>query len=707
VGGRQLSVRRARRPFAATRPLAALAAAAALAVPLAAALLPAAGAGAAQASGPPGPVVVVLVRSWTVEQARALAERTRFDGPNQVPAAAGLVSTLPADASFESRVLSLAGGARVDAKALRGGTSPAALETLRADNPGAAFSGLPPVRVLADPGLERAGLFGMGAGAPVDAAVLDPTRPLVVAVPQAGQDALTVLAVPDAARLAAVVGPLLRVGRVLAVGLEPPPGRARTAPYLELGGEAGLVTSDGTRRAGLVALEDVRATVQAGFGRAGERGTPSRVVATADPLGEVTVLDRRVAALVKARSLAVPLAAALAVLAGGLAVAARSRPRLAGTARELVLLALAVPCGYLVASVVAPPDGGAWLGLGLAVAVVLALAAGRAGRAAPAVLGLVLLALVAADLASGSEGLSRPLLGGSAYDGERFYGLGNGYFAYTLAAAALVVAFLPLRRPGAVALFVALALLDGLPALGADVGGALASMLTAAAALVLLDRRPVRGRRVALVAAGAVVAGLAVALGTGAVTGEATHASRFAGEVAGGGPAVAIRVFAHKLEVNAALLAGNPFAWAGPLATVLAGVLAYRWRPPTSAAAPAAAPEPGWAPGPDGPPAREALAPWPAPGGTQTKVVGQAAPADAPASDDQDAGTRPDPAPTPARLGARERVRRAVLVGVAGSVALIVLNDTGVTAAAGSGMFLLLALLWAWLPPRRVPDGPS
>jgi len=39
-------------------------------------------------------------------------------------------------------------------------------------------------------------------------------------------------------------------------------------------------------------------------------------------------------------------------------------------------------------------------------------------------------------------------------------------------------------------------------------------------------------------------------------------------------------------------------------------------------------------------------------------------------------------------------------VGVVGSVALVALNDTGVTAAAGSGMFLLLALFWAWLPAR-------
>ena len=71
------------------------------------ALLPAAPAGAQQQTTPTrfGDVSLVLIRSWTWEQARSLAEQTRFDGPNRIPAAVGLVSTLPPDASYQSRVL--------------------------------------------------------------------------------------------------------------------------------------------------------------------------------------------------------------------------------------------------------------------------------------------------------------------------------------------------------------------------------------------------------------------------------------------------------------------------------------------------------------------------------------------------------------------------------------------------------------------------
>src|SRR4051812_2678938 len=670
-----------------------------------------------------GAVTVVLVRSWTMEQARSLAEQTRFDGPSRIPAAVGLVSTLPPGASYESRVLSLATGRRVDAKALREGVSPATIQRLKEDNPDAEVGGLPPVRAMADAGLEDAGLFGLGAGAPVEPTLIDsstprfPSRPAAAparpgtirpAQQQPDRDADLVVAVEDAARLATFVPSLVRTGRVMVVGLEPQPGRARTAPYAELGGQAGLVTSDGTRRAGLVALEDVRATVLSANGQDPGRGTPVRVAAAEDPVGAVTVLDRQVAALVAARTFAIPAAVGAGIFAALAAVLAlRRRGRtLTAVARALVLLALAVPSGYLVASRVAPPSGPAWLGLGLAVAVLAAVAAGRAGRYAPAALGGLLLVLVTLDLLGGGEALSRPLLGGSAYDGERFYGLGNGYFAYFLTAAALVIAFLPVRRVVAVALFTGVALVDGLPALGADVGGALTAMLTAAVAWVLLAPRPVRPGRVVLIVAVALVAGLVLALGAGALTGDATHASRFAGEVAGGGPAVALRVFAHKLEVNAALLATNPFAWAGPLAVALAAALALRgsgWslRPrPSGAATRAAAAGAGRQDAAAPAPAASApAAPAPGPNGLVPDVLGERVRLGGLAGVAGGGAAAPGPnGLVPDVLG--ERVRLGVLAGVAGSVALIALNDTGVTAAAGSGMFLLLALAWAALAGR-------
>jgi hypothetical protein len=320
----------------------------------------------------------------------------------------------------------------------------------------------------------------------------------------------------------------------------------------------------------------------------------------------------------------------------------------------LLALTLALPPGYLVASMAEPvaarflgavPAGGwavAWVASGMAVAAALAAVAlrldpsGPAGRVpAPALLGGVLLALVALDLVLGGHGLSQPLVGGSAWDGERFYGLGNGYFAFSLAAVMLVAGFAPLSAVATAGLLVALGVVDGLPRLGADVGGALTSMLTAAAALVVLAPGRPRARRVVLLAGLAVAAAVAVALGAG-LGGPVSHAGRFA-ERLRQGPADAAGMVVDQLARNLRLLANSPFAWAGPLEVVLAGVIALR--PPA--------------------PLRD-LPEW---------------------------------------------TRRVLGLGALGSLLLILLNDTGVTATAGSGLFLLVIPAWAWLEGRR-PAGP-
>jgi hypothetical protein len=49
--------------------------------------------------------------------------------------------------------------------------------------------------------------------------------------------------------------------------------------------------------------------------------------------------------------------------------------------------------------------------------------------------------------------------------------------------------------------------------------------------------------------------------------------------------------------------------------------------------------------------------------------------------------------------------RRVLGLGAFGSLLLILLNDTGVTATAGSGLFLLAIPAWAWLEGQR-PAGP-
>jgi hypothetical protein len=639
---------------------------------------PAAAQEAATRAGPVAvPSALVLVERLTLDEA--------LDATRDRPAeAVGFVSTLPEFEPLAARVLSLAAGRRVDAEAVRaqGLPGPAVVERLRADNPDARFGRLPPTRVLAWRGMEAAGLFTLGPAGPAAPASplgqrggripLRPGRLVVLAVPHA--DALRNVS----ERLAFAAG----AGPVMVAGLRPAERRANAAPLLVLGGDrVGLPTSDSTRRQGLVALEDIRPTL-AGGRSDGDDGTPIRVVGNYGPAGAATWLDRRVGALVLARTLAIPLLALAAVLAL-LALLASWRARRRGSepagweraALGLLALTLALPPGYLAASVaepfaatavravfrglfrapgMAPAWGLAWLAAGLVVAAGLAAVALRLHRrlAAPALLGGALLALVATGLLAGGEGLAQPLLGGSAWDGERFYGLGNGYFAFALAAAMLVIGFAPLASrsarwgtaPWAAALLGGLAVVDGLPRLGADVGGALTAMLTAAAALVVLAPARPRLWRVLLLAGLALVAAVAVALG-GGLGGPVTHAGRFAGRLLAG-PGEAARVVADQLARNLRLLAHSPFAWVGPLEVAAAGLVALRPPPPLAE-----------------------LSDW---------------------------------------------LRRVLGLGALGSLLLILLNDTGVTATAASGLFLLAIPAWALLdrggatgpPPRDTAQPP-
>jgi hypothetical protein len=616
---------------------------------------------AATGAGPvAAPSALVLVGRLGLDEA---LEATRGRQAEVV----GFVATLPEWQPLAARVLSLAAGRRVDAEAVRsqGLPGPAEVERVRADNPDARFGRLPPTRVLAWPGMEAAGLFTLGAGGPASPATplgqrgggipLRPGRLLVVAVPHA--DALRDVA----ERLRSAPG----AGPVLVAGLRPAPGRANSAPLLVLGGDrVGLPTSDSTRRQGLVALEDIRPTLTGGRS-VGDDGTPIRVIGDDDPAGAATWLDRRVGALVLARTLAVPLLALAAVLTL-LALLGAWRARRRGSepagweraAFGLLALTLALPAGYLAASIaeplaaravravsqglvrapgIAPAWGLGWLAAGVLAAVALAVVAlwlhrrpagGRPPRVpAPALLGGTLLALVATGLLAGGGGLAQPLIGGCAWDGERFYGLGNGYFAFALAAAMLVIGFAPLRAPWAAALLVGLAVVDGLPWLGADVGGAMTAMLTAAAALVVLAPSRPRPGRVLLLAGLALVAAVAVALGAGLV-GPVTHAGRFADRLLAG-PGDAARVVADQLLRNLRLLAHSPFAWVGPLEVAAAGLVALRPPPPLAA-----------------------LSDW---------------------------------------------HRRVLGLGALGSLLLILLNDTGVTATAASGLFLLAIPAWALL----------
>ncbi len=135
---------------------------------------------------------------------------------------------------------------------------------------------------------------------------------------------------------------------------------------------------------------------------------------------------------------------------------------------------------------------------------------GRRGLAPFALVVGATLALVTFDLGLGGPLQVSSAFGGAAHETGRFTGLGNVAFGVYAGCALMAVACAPRRAPWIVALLAGVALVDALPSLGADVGGALTLAPVFVLAVAALWGR-LRWRTVAL-AAGASAAVLAVAL---------------------------------------------------------------------------------------------------------------------------------------------------------------------------------------------------
>jgi hypothetical protein len=160
-----------------------------------------------------------------------------------------------------------------------------------------------------------------------------------------------------------------------------------------------------------------------------------------------------------------------------------------------------------------------------------------------------------------------PLLGGSAFDGVRFYGLGNSYAGVLLAGSVLVAAILP---PIAGLTFLLLsALFAGLPFLGADLGGGVTLFAVAGLWYGLRVRRSA-GWAVGAAAAGAVGGAALLVLAHSFLPPEPTHVTR-AVEESGGLPGI-VDVFLDRLRLNLEVTAATPAIWAA-----LAGIPVALW----------------------------------------------------------------------------------------------------------------------------------
>jgi hypothetical protein len=388
-------------------------------------------------------------------------------------------------------------------------------------------------------------------------------------------------------------------GRSLAMVISASPSAASAADGDELGtviaawgepdelltvdGEPRALTTDSTRRAGVVATEDPAATVAEWLGLPYDAGAP--IERTAEP-APLDLYDR----YLQQRRLAVPIAAGawgivtLAGLAGVLALTFRDRvsdhtlAAAGAIAASLPWLALALLLvGHLPSLTYATAVPFLLAVVLVGVALTRWVAARRGILAGVAACGAVILAILALEAALGWPAAVTPLVGGGQLDGGRFFGMPNIEIGLVLGCA-LYAAHRMSTGAGA-ALIAASAAVAGLPWTGSNIGAAIT--LFAASGLWL----GIRARRAwwatALIAAATTALGVVlVGVAHRYLSARPTHASSFLEETTG--VAEAAERYVDRLGIGLDLLADTPFALIPVIGTLV--LLLVVLRPPSAIA---------------------------------------------------------------------------------------------------------------------------
>jgi hypothetical protein len=387
---------------------------------------------------------------------------------------------------------------------------------------------------------------------------------------------------------------------------------------------AGLVHSPSTRADGLVQVPDLLPTILTLTGADTPSGLPGATLLWRSPDpgdAEPAAADARIADLadfaMRARVVAPLISPAVLILVGAniaLGAAAlvglnrRVLDRLGGgepdrTARFRRgvlrgLRAAAIVVGALPAALIAANLVPWWRagspGLGLAAATVgamllLAAIAVLAARwfAAPApvvVLSVATIAIITVDVFSGSHLFLGSVLGTQPQLGARYYGMSNHYFTLFSTAGILVAAAAagPLVRAGrrwlaaglCLAIGVFVAVVDGLPSIGADFGGPPAILPAFAVLALLAAGVRLTWRRVLVIGAVTIAAALAVlAADWLRPPDDRTHLGRFFQSILDGG---AFDIIGRKLMRNLAILVSSPFTLLAAVGALVAVILIIR-----------------------------------------------------------------------------------------------------------------------------------
>jgi hypothetical protein len=353
---------------------------------------------------------------------------------------------------------------------------------------------------------------------------------------------------------------------------------------LEAEGEPKALTSDSTRRAGVVATVDPAATVAEWLDLPYDAGAPIR------PTDEPAPLDLYERYL-QQRRLAVPVAAAswtvmgLAGLAGLLAlrrrraVSDRTLAAAAALVASLPWLALALLLvGHLPS--LTPWTVVAFLVLLTAVGLAFTrrVATRRGILAAIEAAGVVILLAIALEAFTGWPAAVTPLAGGGQLDGGRFFGMPNAEIGLVLGAALYVAQ--RLTTIAGVALLAACALVTGSPWTGSNLGSAITLFATAGLWWGIRSRRP--WWIVAIATAAITTIGIVViSLMHRYLTARPTHVTAFLERTPGVDGAIERLV--DRFGIGLDLLAGSPFSIFPVLGTLVLVVVVLR--PPAPVAA--------------------------------------------------------------------------------------------------------------------------
>ena len=379
--------------------------------------------------------------------------------------------------------------------------------------------------------------------------------------------------------------------------------RLSTFAIAGAGIEPGWARSATTRRAGYVTLPDIAPTVLAALGLSPSDPMTGTLISsdgggapTADYLSSMVRDD----VITRFRDKAVgPVSVAFIVfqvLVYGLAVVAltgrreRLRPYVAGAALEVLAMP---PVVFLSGLVHYDRLGVAGYTVGVFVAAaVLAAVAWVVGRrhllAPPGLLIGLTLAVLLIDVLTGARLQINTAFGYSPIVAGRFAGYGNLAFALVAISAIVVGTALwgapRLARPDAPKvdwtlvvtslLFAAVIAIDGLPSLGSDVGGVLATLPAFAITLMLLAGAAVSWRRIVGVGAATVAVIVTfAAVDLSRPVEKRTHLGRFARQLLDGdvGP-----VLQRKAQANIHLLTSSVWTYVIPVALAFLAVLTWR-----------------------------------------------------------------------------------------------------------------------------------